>query len=53
MYVLVNLSLLLAIIRNYGNVVVELSSVIPDGIVAFFPSYEYMVSTINPYVLLW
>ena len=33
-----------AIIRNYGNVLVELSSVIPDGMVAFFPSYEYMVS---------
>ncbi|XP_019851833.1 PREDICTED: TFIIH basal transcription factor complex helicase XPD subunit-like [Amphimedon queenslandica] len=39
-----------AIIRNYGNVVVELSSVIPDGIVAFFPSYEYMEQTVHEWV---
>jgi DNA excision repair protein ERCC-2 len=29
-------------IRNYGNLLVELSSVVPDGIVCFFTSYRYM-----------
>lgn len=30
------------IVRNYGNVLVELSAVVPDGIVGFFPSYNFM-----------
>lgn len=29
-------------IRNYGNLLVELASVVPDGIVCFFTSYKYM-----------
>lgn len=29
-------------IRNYGNLLVELSAVAPDGIVCFFTSYRYM-----------
>ena len=29
-------------IRNYGNLLVELSSVVPDGIICFFTSYRYM-----------
>ena len=29
-------------IRNYGNLLVELSQVSPDGIVCFFTSYRYM-----------
>ena len=29
-------------IRNYGNLLVELSLVVPDGIVCFFTSYKYM-----------
>jgi len=33
-----------AVIRNYGNLLVELSAVVPDGMVCFFPSYLYMVS---------
>ena len=33
-----------AVVRNYGNLLVELSGVVPDGMVCFFPSYEYMVS---------
>jgi len=34
----------LAVIRNYGSLLVELSVVVPDGMVCFFPSYLYMVS---------
>ena len=30
------------ITRNYGNVLVELSAVVPDGVVGFFPSYTFM-----------
>ncbi|NXF56578.1 ERCC2 helicase, partial [Oceanites oceanicus] len=30
------------VIRNYGNLLLELSAVVPDGIVAFFTSYQYM-----------
>ena len=29
-------------IRNFGNLLIELSSVVPDGIVCFFTSYKYM-----------
>jgi len=29
-------------IRSYGTLLVELSSVVPDGIVCFFTSYKYM-----------
>ncbi|XP_041467884.1 general transcription and DNA repair factor IIH helicase subunit XPD-like [Lytechinus variegatus] len=35
-----------AVIRNYGNLLVELSSIVPDGIVAFFTSYTYMESVV-------
>ena len=28
--------------RNYGNLIIELSRIVPDGIVVFFPSYGYM-----------
>ncbi|KAI8480390.1 General transcription and DNA repair factor IIH helicase subunit XPD [Branchiostoma belcheri] len=35
-----------AIIRNYGNLLVDMSAVVPDGIVAFFTSYSYMESTV-------
>lgn len=29
-------------IRNYGNLLIELSAITPDGIVCFFTSYKYM-----------
>ena len=29
-------------IRNYGSLIVELSQIVPDGIVCFFTSYKYM-----------
>lgn len=31
-----------SVIRNYGNLLQELSRCVPDGIVVFFPSYTYM-----------
>lgn len=31
-----------AVIRNYGNLLLEMSAIVPDGIVAFFTSYQYM-----------
>lgn len=36
------LFLSLAVIRNYGNLLLEMSAIVPDGIVAFFTSYVYM-----------
>ncbi len=32
-----------AVVRNYGNLLAEMSGIVPDGIACFFPSYEYMV----------
>lgn len=29
-------------LRNYGRMVVELASAVPDGLVVFFVSYSYM-----------
>ncbi len=36
-----------AVIRNYGNLLVELAAVVPDGVVCFFTSYVYMVSELK------
>ncbi|CAH8528311.1 unnamed protein product [Heterobilharzia americana] len=36
-----------AVVRNYGHLLAQLSSVVPDGIVAFFPSYHYLESTFS------
>lgn len=35
-----------AVVRNFGNILVEFGKIVPDGIVAFFPSYLYMESII-------
>lgn len=35
-----------AVIRNYGNLVLELAAVVPDGIVCFFTSYLYMENVV-------
>ena len=35
------------VVRNYGRMLVELASVIPDGIVAFFVSYSYMDTIVS------
>jgi Rad3-related DNA helicase len=37
----------MGVVRNYGSMLVELCSSIPDGIVAFFTSYSYMESIIS------
>eukprot|EP01016_Furgasonia_blochmanni_P002677 TRINITY_DN11043_c0_g1_i2.p1 TRINITY_DN11043_c0_g1~~TRINITY_DN11043_c0_g1_i2.p1 ORF type:complete len:831 (+),score=146.97 TRINITY_DN11043_c0_g1_i2:59-2551(+) len=31
-----------AVIKNYGNLLIELCTIVPDGIICFFPSYRYM-----------
>uniref|UniRef100_A0A8C5QHE9 General transcription and DNA repair factor IIH helicase subunit XPD n=1 Tax=Leptobrachium leishanense TaxID=445787 RepID=A0A8C5QHE9_9ANUR len=31
-----------SVMRNYGNLLLEMSAVVPDGIVCFFTSYQYM-----------
>ncbi|XP_051632262.1 general transcription and DNA repair factor IIH helicase subunit XPD-like, partial [Manacus candei] len=36
----------IAVIRNYGQLLLELSAVVPDGLVAFFTSYVYLESTV-------
>lgn len=35
-----------SVIRNYGNLILELAAVVPDGIVVFFTSYAYMENVI-------
>ncbi|PAV60069.1 hypothetical protein WR25_19555 [Diploscapter pachys] len=35
-----------AVIRNYGNLVLEMDSLVPDGLVVFFTSYTYMEAVI-------
>lgn len=35
-----------AVVRNYGSILTEYAKVVPDGIVAFFPSYLYMESIV-------
>jgi len=37
----------MGVVRNYGAMLVELCSTIPDGVVAFFTSYSYMESIIS------
>ncbi|KAJ1945080.1 TFIIH/NER complex ATP-dependent 5'-3' DNA helicase subunit, partial [Linderina pennispora] len=36
-----------AVVRNFGNLLIEMSKSVPDGIVAFFPSYLYMESIVS------
>ncbi len=33
-------------ILDYGNLLIELSLLVPDGIICFFPSYRYMEEVI-------
>jgi DNA excision repair protein ERCC-2 len=35
-----------SVVRNYGALVVEVASIVPDGMVVFFTSYDYMEKTI-------
>lgn len=36
-----------SVVRNYGNLVISLSQIVPDNIVVFFPSYIYMEEIIT------
>ncbi|KAG0233590.1 DNA-dependent ATPase of the nucleotide excision repair factor 4 complex [Actinomortierella wolfii] len=36
-----------AVVRNFGNILIEFAKIVPDGVVAFFPSYLYMESIIS------
>lgn len=31
-----------AVVRNFGNILIEFAKVVPDGLACFFPSYVYM-----------
>uniref|UniRef100_A0A183CFM0 General transcription and DNA repair factor IIH helicase subunit XPD n=1 Tax=Globodera pallida TaxID=36090 RepID=A0A183CFM0_GLOPA len=35
-----------SVVRNYGTLVLELASIVPDGIVVFFTSYVYMENVV-------
>lgn len=35
-----------AVVRNYGQLLVEVSAVVPDGVVCFFTSYLYLESVV-------
>ena len=35
-----------AVVRNFGQILIEYSKIVPDGVVAFFPSYLYMESIV-------
>lgn len=35
------------ILRNFGELLIKMSGVVPDGIVCFFPSYLYMENIIT------
>ncbi|KAA0162931.1 hypothetical protein FNF28_04487 [Cafeteria roenbergensis] len=35
------------VMRNYGDLVVQMASTVPDGMVVFFPSYSYMETIIT------
>lgn len=35
-----------SVVRNYGQLLVEISSVVPDGVVCFFTSYLYLESVV-------
>lgn len=35
-----------AVVRNYGHILIEFCKTVPDGIVCFFPSYLYMESIV-------
>lgn len=37
----------MAVVRNYGSMLVDICSAIPDGVVAFFTSYSYMEQLIS------
>ena len=40
----------IAVIRNYGNLMAEMAAVVPDGMVCFFTSYDYMENVVSTWV---
>ncbi|KAI5185821.1 DNA excision repair protein ERCC-2 [Nematocida homosporus] len=36
-----------AVVRNYGNLLLEMAAVVPDGLACFFPSYKYMEEAVS------
>ena len=36
-----------SVVRNFGNLLVEMSGIVPDGIVCFFTSYTYMEEIVS------
>ncbi|EGC30807.1 hypothetical protein DICPUDRAFT_50564 [Dictyostelium purpureum] len=36
-----------AVVRNYGSLLVEVSAIVPDGIICFFTSYSYMEQIVS------
>jgi DNA excision repair protein ERCC-2 len=36
-----------AVVRNFGSILIDMSRTVPDGVVAFFPSYLYMESIVS------
>lgn len=36
----------IAVVRNYGQLLLEVANVVPDGIVCFFTSYLYLESVV-------
>lgn len=41
-----------AVIRNYGQLLVEFAATVPDGLVCFFTSYLYMESVVAAWFVL-
>ncbi|KAF8605275.1 DNA repair helicase [Ceratobasidium sp. AG-I] len=35
-----------SVVRNFGSILIEYCKIVPDGVVAFFPSYLYMESIV-------
>lgn len=36
-----------AVVRNYGNLLLEMAGCVPDGLVCFFPSYKYLEEAVS------
>lgn len=36
-----------AVVRNYGALLTELAEIVPDGMICFFPSYQYMEDIVS------
>ena len=36
-----------AVVRNFGSILIDMAKTVPDGVVAFFPSYLYMESIVS------